>query len=474
MKNKLSMTIIKKVILFAGLFSISLLLPAWALANTNEAAVNTTTTEHWLQHAAYVIVIIGGGFGGMIYSLSRNQGAVQPYRFKRSTEQGSSHYLTLNLGIYSDIFIGIGGGVIIFNLVPNISDGDLFSTLMKNSENIGGAISILMKILALSMIGGFAGKSLFDEAARKISREIDQVRDEAASVSNQLNQLQTVTNQQAELEMLLNALTDPTIPPLPPKQEDDFKQLVISAPMHIRHKVFSACQQAHNQNKFIVKVKRYSTEEINQINSYIGLQTQLLPAFDALIQAAHSDNAVLNEQPDPFKHRYLAHRGFIHKQLAQGQDLLQQKSTSANHWRKAEESLKQAIDARDRQENNRNMYWHYNLDWILCHLRLGHKEKVLKELQRGEVRDWISGLKNEGFVIANLRALPQDLLDLILETYPEFNDEFKSNKRTTKEDLTPRKPPSISDNKDVSNHSSSKSINQSLATLEQIRLGDNL
>lgn len=468
MKTKLSATVIQKVVFFAGLFAISLTLPTWALANTNEATAN-----NWLQHAAYVIVIIGGGFGGMIYSLSRNQGAVQPYRFKRSTEQGSSHYLTLNLGIYSDIFIGIGGGVIIFNLVPNMSDGDLFSTLM-NSENIGAAISILMKILALSMIGGFAGKSLFDEAARKISREIDQVRNEAASVSNQLNQLQTVTNQQAELEMLLNALTDPTIPPLPPKQEDDFKQLVISAPMHIRHQVFSACQQAHNQNRFIVKVRPSSTEEINQINSCIGLQTQLLPAFDALIQAAHSDNAVLNEQPDPFKHRYLAHRGFIHKQLAQGQDLLQQKSTSANHWRKGEESLKQAIDARDREENNRNMYWHYNLDWILCHLRLGHKEKVLKELQRGDVRDWISGLKNEGFVIANLRALPQDLLDLILETYPEFNDEFKSNKRTTKDDLTPSKPPSISDIKDISNHSSSKSINQSPATLEQIRLGDNL
>ncbi len=474
MNNKPRTAIPLNLILFIGLFITSFLLPTWALANTTEATQNTTITASWLRYAAYIVVIIGGGFGGMIYSLSRNRGAVQPYRFKRSIEQGDSHYFTFNLGIYSDILIGIGGGIIIFNLIPSISKSDLFLTLIDESESMGIVMSLLMKILALSMIGGFAGKSLFDEAARKISREMDQVRDEAASVSNQLNQLQTITNQQADLEILLNALTDPTIPPLPPNQEDDFKQLIISAPLHIRHQVFSACQQAHNRNRCTIKGKPSSAEEINHINSCIGLQTQLIPAFEALIQAAHSGHAASDKHSDPFTHRYLAHRGFIHKQLAQGQDLLQQKSTAANHWRKAEESLKQAIEARDKQQINRHMYWHYNLDWMLCHLRLGHIEKVTKELQQGDVRDWISGLANEGFVIANLSALPQDLLDLILETYPELEDQFKSNKKVKKDILKPEKPPSSQTFNNASADSRSKSTTQSLATLEQIRLGESL
>jgi hypothetical protein len=385
-------------------------------AAAGEEICQSFADTQWLRYAAYFSVLLGGAGGGLIYSISRNRGAVIPHIVRRRTEEGVHTYVTLNLGFLAEILIGMGGGVIIFNLVPSNAQSDLFTSLLDSSCSWGTALSLLMKILALALIGGFAGISLFDEAAKRFNRELEEVRNQASSARGEVERLQHTAHQETELQYLLSSLIDPTLPPLSQGQEDKLLQLVVDAPLNLRNKVFERCQRAHSDQLLPMDGTALAPD---QVNSRVSLQKQLLTAFDALIAAADEQERK-GAGTDAQKHRYLAHRGFIHNQVAMGCELMGESSNALPHWRQAEDNLDLAIQLRDRSASDRNRFWHYNLDRMLARYRLGREQEVVEELQDRKIRTWIETQKDAGFVKANLRVLPADFLRFLASTIPEL------------------------------------------------------
>jgi len=282
----------------------------------------------WLRFWAYFLVVIGGAHGGLIYGISRNRGVIVPHYERKQNKESNTTYTKLDLGYLGDILVGIGGGIIIFNLVPQ-TDPDIFVTLLNSWENFGKIASLMMKVLALSLIGGFAGISLFDEAAKRISQELEDVRSQASANSGLINQLQGEGDLEAQIQFLLNPMTDPSIPPLSPSQGLEFKTAVLKAPLYLRNKVFERLQNAHNTYLISGNDPPLSKPDIE---THITLQKSLLIGFESLIAAAEEQEK--NKLPaDLNKHRYLAHNGFINDQIALGNEALGLQGNTSQHWR---------------------------------------------------------------------------------------------------------------------------------------------
>ncbi|MFN6337429.1 MAG: hypothetical protein ACK41W_01685 [Cyanobacteriota bacterium] len=364
----------------------------------------------WLRFWLYLCVIVGGAFGGLIYGLSRNRGAVIPHFMRLQDVGGASGFQKLDLGFLGDMLIGIGGGIIVFNLVPQ-ADRDIFESLFLNYSDVGKVASLLMKIMALSLIGGFAGISLFDEAAKRISRELEEVRAQAQANSGLIHQLKSVDALEAQIQSLLNPLIDPSFPPLNESQKEAFKQLLIKAPKNLRNKVFERLQTAFNAHLISSHDIRLSPQEIN---IRLNLQECLTAGFDALLAAA-DDYEQKTKEKDVDKHRYLAHKGFIHDQLAIGNELKGLQATQ--HWLQGEEDLSGAIRLRDEIPADRENYWFYTLERMLCRYKLGKREDVIAEINSQAVERWVH--KNRGVISASLKIQPDDFLDFLRSQFKD-------------------------------------------------------
>jgi hypothetical protein len=360
----------------------------------------------WRRFWAYLCVILGGAFGGLIYGVSRNRGAVIPH-FLRQQDGGSpTPYNKLDLGFVGDMLIGIGGGIIVFNLVPQ-ADNDIFESLFINSTNFGKLASLLMKIAALSLIGGFAGISLFDEAAKRISQELEDVRTKAEANSGLISTLQNAGNIESDIQYLLNPLVDSSFPPLNDSQKNAFKKLLLKAPLNLRNKVFERLQNAHNSNMISGKDVNLSKPEIE---SRIILQQCLLDGFISLIDAADEQESK-QQGTDLNKHRYVAHKGFIYDQLAIGNELLDRQINAAQHWRLGEGELNAAIQLRDQIPADRGTYWYYNLERMLCRFKQGRHDEVMVEINSEGVQSWIQ--KGTGIINSQITLMPSEFLGFL-------------------------------------------------------------
>jgi hypothetical protein len=281
-------------------------------ASAGVASSNLAPLEQsLLKYVVYLSVLIGGALGGLIYSISRNRGFVVPHWDLQSTEDNllpstssiessanparetktgiAPTYTKYDLGTFADILVGIGGGIIIFNLVPQ-GDTDLFEGLLNAATDptkpngLGTVVSQLMKILAISLIGGFAGISLFDEAAKRISRQLEDSKVEILTNRGKIQQLQQNDQQESDIQFLLNPLVDPSLGPLSETQKDALKSSVIKAPLNVRNKVFERLQKAYDSNSISGTGKEFLDEA--DIQTRMTLQEGLLAGFDALITAS--------------------------------------------------------------------------------------------------------------------------------------------------------------------------------------------
>jgi len=391
-----------------------------------------------LRYVVYLSVLIGGGLGGFIYSVSRNRGFIVPHWVAhqvegqaeleppsgdgalRPTPRGRTAvtltYTKYDLGTIADIIVGIGGGIIIFNLVPQGGDSDLFKSLLNQPVSLGSAVSEVMKILALSLIGGFAGISLFDEAAKRISRQLEDTQTDVLFNRGKIQELQKNDQKESDIQFLLGPLVDPSLQPLSDSQNDALRGHVLEAPLNIRNKVFDRLQKSHDSHLITGKDAGFLDDA--EIETRMTLQQGLLAGFDALIDAA-KEQTRSGAGDDAFLHRYLAHRGFVHLQLGAGSERLAGLAGKASqHWREAEDSLTQAIDLRDRNASDRQMYWHYSLQRMVARFKLGDTAPIEAEIKQPEVQTWLR--KSRGIVHAVLKSLPEDFVAFLNGPLPEL------------------------------------------------------
>jgi hypothetical protein len=277
------------------------------------------------------------------------------------------------------------------------------------------AASIVVKILSLSLIGGFAGISLFDEAARRISKQMQKVSEQVDANSSLLSNLNQDGMAESEIRLLLNRAVDKTLSPLGPDEVDKLRTAVVKAPLQVRNFVFDKCQQAVESNRILG-----SSIEMNalEIHSRITQLRGLIHCFDSLLAAA-AELEKETKQSDLNTHRYLAHIGFIHKHLAIGSSLLKETDAAKESLIQAEKLLGLAIESRDKQSATAEQeFWHYNLDRSFCRFRLGLQIKASEDLHTPKAMSWATSLA-PGLVFTNLKGFrsPPLSADLTPSTY---------------------------------------------------------
>jgi hypothetical protein len=420
----------------------------------------------WLRSWAYFLVIIGGAYGGLIYGISRNRGVIIPHFQDQQDKADSTTFKKLDLGWLGHILVGIGGGIIIFNLIPQ-TDPDIFAQLFQSSADFGKIASLLMKVLALSLIGGFAGISLFDEAAKRISQELEDVRSQANANKGLINQLNGESDLEEQIQYLLNPMTNSSVPPLTESQSLEFKQAVIIAPLYLRNKVFERLQRAHGQHLITGNDPPLSKPEIQ---NRMVLQQCLQTGFVSLVAAAEEQEKK-KLPPDLCKHRYQAHNGFIQIQIALGNEALGLQGNNGQLWRQGEEDLDDAILSRDKIPGCNEIYWYYNFQRMLCRFKLGKPNQVTDEINENLTVRWLR--QEPGIIYSQTKLMPTDFLEFLRaagKDKPQLSDLIAT--------LTPTatKPPSTSQTGSAGAEGTTTEPSQttSLTTLQSIRMGGTL
>jgi hypothetical protein len=369
------------------------------------------TSSHQIKMVIFIVVIggavlFGGAFGGLIYSISSNRGAINWHPVTLLGEDKKTEYIKWNLGVYGDMLVGAGGGVIVFNLIPQVSDEGLIEALWTSMSDAGSAASTMMNILALSLIGGFAGISLFDEAARKISKQMQDISQQVDTNSNQLSGLNQVGSTESEIRFLLSRAVDKSLSPLGPSEVDQLRDAVIKAPIQVRNYVFDRCQQAVESNRLLgISISLNLLEIQSRVTQLKGL----IHCFESLRTAATESEKETN-QIDLNIHRYLAHIGFIREHLAIGLSLLGEGEVAMEYLVQAEVMLGQAVESRDNQPAaTQQDFWHYSLHRSFCRFRLGLLDKAGEDLLTPKAMTWATSLA-PGLMFTNLKGFSPPLM----------------------------------------------------------------
>lgn len=386
----------------------------------------------FFRRLGYLAVVVGGAYGGLIYSISRNRGAVMAHRVALEEGNGQGRYVKWNLGIWADLLVGMGGGIIIFNLIPQVGNTQLFDALWASCPT-AGTPTTLMKILSLALIGGFAGISLFDEAAKRFSRQIEEVSAQTKANRELISQLNEGDAVESRIRYLLNRVVDPSIAPLGPAEADQLRAAVIKAPLQVRNLVFERCQASIQANRILGLT---TVLERPELQARVSQLEGLSPTLDSLIAAATEEQGE-GHSDDLNRHRYLAHKGFICKHLAIGSSLLGEADTARRHLLQAEQLLGQAIDCRnDLSASAQQEFWHYGLDRAFCRFRLGWLEKAREDLCSPAAMGWATSL-DPGVVFTNLKGFSPPPLGADVAPSPYTANDFLTWLASVQPELVP-------------------------------------
>jgi len=364
----------------------------------------------------YFCILFGGLLGGFIYSISQNRGFVLPNRYSMKDGE-NNEFSKVGLGTLADMLVGVGGGILIFLLVPYAGDGDLITTLAKNLGTETEASSLL-KVIALALIGGFAGISLFDEASKRIAHQVQQLEVTATTAAaiagdntRRINDWETATTaaatQEEGIQFFLSPLLDPSISPLKTEQARELVEQIIGAPTNIRNWVFSQAQDALDTYWLMGQAEeQIATADVETNREFFK---QLILPFEALVQAAEKEQRETNNV-DRYLHRYFAHIAFCQQQIAVGSEVLGINGEALSNWLLAEENLTKAIqnrrDIRDLQE----LFWHYEIYRSLCYYKLGNEAKAKEELKSIK-STWLG--KSSGVLAKLLKSLDRTFIQWV-------------------------------------------------------------
>ena len=332
-----------------------------------------------------------------------------PHQISLTEGEDLRRYVKWNLGFFQDMLVGIGGGIIVFSLIPQVGNNTLFEELLKDCPSMGTAAETLVKIVSLSLIGGFAGISLFSEAAKRINMEVvDQIKAQTNAQGQLITAIKEGNAHESEIQLILNRVVDPSIGVLSPSEAERLRQAILKAPIQVRNMVFEKSQQSLQANRILGVSDLLGTPEIQAKLTQLG---SLLPVFKDLEDAARQENPAFNganfngAHGDLNLHRYVAHQGFVHKQLAIGHSLLGEESQASQDLNDADRLLTEAIALRDtpRSEAITREFWHYGLDRAFCRFRLGQVPRAQEDLTAPQARFWSKTL-DPGVVTTNLKG----------------------------------------------------------------------
>jgi hypothetical protein len=387
----------------------------------------------FLLRFGYLLIVIGGALGGLIYGITQHHGAVMPHQVSLMEGEDLRKYVKWNLGFFQDMLVGIGGGIIVFSLIPQVGNNALFEELLIDCPSMGTAAETLLKISSLSLIGGFAGISLFSEAAKRINMQVvDQIKAQTNAQGQLITAIKEDNAQESEIRLILNRVVDPSIGLLSPSEAERLRQAILKAPIQVRNMVFEKSQQSLQTNRILGVSDLLGTPEIQ---AKLTQLESLLPVFKDLEDAARQENPAFNganvnganvngAHGDVNLHRYVAHQGFVHKQLAIGHSLLGEEGQASQDLIDADRLLTEAITLRDapRSEAITREFWHYGLDRAFSRFRLGQVPRAQEDLTAPQARFWSKTL-DPGVVTTNLKGfIPPPLRPDVRHTAILSND----------------------------------------------------
>ncbi|MFM7641928.1 MAG: hypothetical protein ACKO45_10315, partial [Cyanobium sp.] len=225
----------------------------------------------------------------------------------------------------------------------------------------------------------------------------------------------------------LNRVVDPSIGALSPSEAERLRQAILKAPIQVRNMVFEKSQQSLQTNRILGVSDRLGTPEIK---ARLTQLESLLPVFKDLEDAVRQESPAFNganvngSHGDVNLHRYVAHQGFVHKQLAIGHSLLGEDGQASQYLIDADRLLTEAITLRDapRSEAITREFWHYGLDRAFCRFRLGQVPRAQEDLTTPHARFWSKTL-DPGVVTTNLKGyIPPPLRSDVRPTATISND----------------------------------------------------
>jgi len=262
---------------------------------------------------ALLIVTLSGAIGGILFGY-RKAGLVWPHR---EPEKKS-----VQLGFLGDSVFGAAGAVVIFLIVP----AEL------NLKSAGE----LIRVLALSLVGGYGGPAVLDRALsmtiRELAKKTGELTDRTETVESRL----AAEDQQRLADVNALALVD--------------RQSEIDAPEVPESELTKAVQEASESVRNIIFERAHSLRRSTWRDNKAAM-ARTIRIFRALVEAdkAHAH------------HRYHAQLGYALKDQ-QNPDLTE-----------ARAALNRAISIRDKGED-RDWYPFYEFNRAICAIGLDNRE----------------------------------------------------------------------------------------------------
>jgi len=274
----------------------------------------------------FIIIILAGAFGGLLYT-ARDSGIEIPHR-----DPENKHII--KLGWVADCAYGIAGAFVVFLILPTeiaIVNSEQTS-LLSSISSIG-----LVKLIAISLVGGYGGRSLVDRALENIAKKADEAKEEAKAATEKIIQKEEIDT--VALELVQLQLDEGEEEQDTSKLKDSIKKASRSA----RFEIFKEAQMAR--------------KKANQKNSSL-LMKRTIPLFEALIE---------NESREKY-HRNHAQLAYALKDKGGADD-------SKNDWKRAYEELSAAIQLRN--DDGAKGFKMYEFNRALCAIKLGLKPKKI-------------------------------------------------------------------------------------------------
>jgi hypothetical protein len=157
----------------------------------------------------FLLIVIAGAFGGLLYSIQNRKLNLPSYNSKTKE---------IELGVIADCLMGVGGALVVFLIVP------------------GGATQLqLLELCATSIIGGYGGRSLIDQALDGMLRQ--QVQENTKKIEADKKQAERDADTLKYLSIYLDKSLD-----LAPNYEETLLKNIKHTSLTIRRWVFDKTQ----------------------------------------------------------------------------------------------------------------------------------------------------------------------------------------------------------------------------------------
>ena len=296
------------------------------------------------------MLALTGAFGGLLYT-ARESGLELIHRNSNGPTPN-----VINLGWLADCAYGVAGAFVVFLILPtDISSNGTNGSMFSNGDLFDKANTlVLVKFLALALVGGYGGRSLVDRALANLAREVEDVKNRSIKAEEEVNDVKQDIKQIKEedtnaMELVMLHFDNDT-------EEVNRKQLkeaILNASGLARYQILKDARM----------MRQLGYKTANSI-----LLNKTLPVFEALIEGDKEG-------------KY--HRN--HGQLGYALWDLYQLNNSIDNLEYAHRELTKAIEIRN--ISSAQGFHYYEFVRAMCRIKLNVQyEKVLADVEYAATR----------------------------------------------------------------------------------------